>query len=299
MKVFIFIFVSLSATSDSFAQLRITQYLVKADSTELIFDRFHPKGEVDIKLYDHEIQLKTKTSGYGSVSKIYPVKDIKYSVYNKEKARSENVYHCNGELGEMVFRFWMNDEGFLASMQEGSTLVVYSGEVSHYNHTKEARESTFETNESDETLTQSESTITISESDQSNSANSNDGFTEEKIDETFSFGAGKESPTHISEGVGNGSGNAVGSGNYNSGRKVIKPPTFDSKAQQEGSIALDLWVNAKGQVTKTRFKPSKSTSGSAYLIHLAEKAAKTMRYDTKSGAEIEHVGFLIFTFKKI
>lgn len=97
---------------------------------------------------------------------------------------------------------------------------------------------------------------------------------------------------------GKGNGSVEGDGKYNPSRKLTVRPAIDANAQEEGTVALDIWVNADGVVEKTRLKESESSTGSAYLIKLAEKAAKTMRYERKSGAELEHVGYQRFVFTK-
>jgi len=100
------------------------------------------------------------------------------------------------------------------------------------------------------------------------------------------------------DGVDKGDGSGP-EGTYNPSRKVTVAPTFSGKAQEEGKIALDIYVDENGKVNHVRYKESKSTSGSAYLIKLATAAAKTMKYDKKPGAGIEHVGYEVFEFRKI
>lgn len=90
-----------------------------------------------------------------------------------------------------------------------------------------------------------------------------------------------------------------GDGVANPNRKITTPPTFDGSAQEAGKIALDIWVDENGNVIQVRYKESKSTSGNQYLINLATKAAKTMKYEKKPGAVKEYVGYQIFEFKKI
>jgi len=99
-------------------------------------------------------------------------------------------------------------------------------------------------------------------------------------------------------GVGNGSGPG-GDGNSNLNRKLTTAPEFNANVQEEGKIALDIWVDENGTVVQVRYKESKSTSGSEYLISLASRAAKTMRYEKKPGALKEYVGYQIFAFKKV
>tara|TARA_B110000037_G_scaffold58902_1_gene71917 strand:+ start:57635 stop:58273 length:639 start_codon:yes stop_codon:yes gene_type:complete len=74
-------------------------------------------------------------------------------------------------------------------------------------------------------------------------------------------------------------------------RAIIKKPNFESNLQEEGEIALKLWV-------KALLDPNQSNSGSQYLIHEAQKAAKTMRYFTNVNVPSEYVGTKIFSFKK-
>ena len=84
----------------------------------------------------------------------------------------------------------------------------------------------------------------------------------------------------------------------NANRAILKKPVFDSNMQIEGEIALKLWVDANGFVVKTMLDPAQSNSGSKYLIREAIKAAKTMRYNTKTGVPAEYVGTKVFSFKK-
>lgn len=98
--------------------------------------------------------------------------------------------------------------------------------------------------------------------------------------------------------VGNGTGPG-GDGNANPNRKVTAAPTIDGNAQESGIIALDIWVDENGNVIQVKYKESKSTSGSQYLITLATRAAKTMKYEKKPGAIKEYVGYQRFEFTKI
>jgi hypothetical protein len=98
---------------------------------------------------------------------------------------------------------------------------------------------------------------------------------------------------------GTGEGDKEGPGTYNPNRKVVQKANINSNAQEEGTIALDIWVDANGNVIQTRLKETESTSGSDYLISLAKKAAKTMKYEKKPGALKEHVGYQRFHFKKV
>jgi len=156
-------------------------------------------------------------------------------------------------------------------------------------------------------VTQEEETTPVPSGNGSSNNESTQQESEPQPDSDFSFpgsgtgGAGAGTGGNFGSGTGvggDGTGNTPGDGAYNPNRKMKTAPNFNSNAQEEGRIALDIWVDANGNVVKTRFKESKSTSGSQYLIRLAEKAAKTMKYDKKPGAASEHVGYKVFEFRK-
>ncbi|WP_070138622.1 energy transducer TonB [Crocinitomix algicola] len=126
-------------------------------------------------------------------------------------------------------------------------------------------------------------------------------------DETFGFPGGGGDGTGTGNGTafgqgdgvgGDGAGDTPGSGTYNPDRKVTKAPSFNANAQEEGDVALDIYVDENGKVIKTRYNQSKSNTGSQYLINLAEKAAKTMKYSPKPGKPSEYVGYKVFSFIK-
>lgn len=83
------------------------------------------------------------------------------------------------------------------------------------------------------------------------------------------------------------------------GRLVTKAPTFKANAQEEGTIALKIFVDASGKVVRTMVAQEASNSGSTYLINMAREAALTMRYEEKQGVPFEYVGIKLFTFKKV
>jgi len=101
------------------------------------------------------------------------------------------------------------------------------------------------------------------------------------------------------DGVGEGGqGTDTGAGTTNLKRKVINYGGITAQSQEEGKVAIDIWVNDKGEVVKTRFNPNKSNSPSSYLIGLATKWAKTMQYEKLLGAPTQYVGTQVFNFTK-
>jgi len=84
----------------------------------------------------------------------------------------------------------------------------------------------------------------------------------------------------------------------NNSRAIIKAPQLDMNAQEEGRIALKLWVDQDGNIVKTQLDEARSTSGSSYLIRLAKKAALSMQYEQSEKKMFEFVGIKIFQFQK-
>mgnify|MGYP006077256005 CR=1 FL=1 len=159
--------------------------------------------------------------------------------------------------------------------------------------------------ESTQDLAQQEDESTYVPSGNGNAQNDNTADSEPEPDSDFTFGGGagqgdgNGTAFGNGDGVGgNGNGNTPGDGNFNPDRKVTTEPSFNANAQEEGIVALDIWVDANGNVIKTRFNESKSTTGNQYLIRLAEKAAKTMKYNKKPGVPSEKVGYKRFKFTK-
>ena len=153
--------------------------------------------------------------------------------------------------------------------------------------------------------THTQTTTTTPTPSGSGTSNNSNSQAEPRVDSDFTFGGGSGSGNGNGtsfgngDGVGgNGTGNTPGDGAYNPSRKVEKGASYKAEAQEEGVVALDIWVDASGKVIKTRFNQSKSTSGSQYLIGLAVKAAKTMKYQDKPGAASEFVGYVEFGFRK-
>jgi len=159
--------------------------------------------------------------------------------------------------------------------------------------------------------TQEDSPVTVN-SGQSNTnqetTNTTTTTEQPKVDNTFTFGdnggnsSGNGSGTGFGNGDGvggNGSGNTPGNGSStNKKRKLIDAGGITAQTQEEGKIALDIWVDEKGNVVRTKYNASHSTSGSEKLKTLARKWAFTLQYDKLLGAPVQHVGYKVFTFKK-
>jgi hypothetical protein len=95
-------------------------------------------------------------------------------------------------------------------------------------------------------------------------------------------------------------GNDAGEGepNVNLNRKLINKGGITAQSQENGKVAIDIWVDDKGGVVKVKFNPTKSNTSSQHLIGLAKKWAKTIKYDESLGSPIQFVGYQVFSFTK-
>ena len=155
---------------------------------------------------------------------------------------------------------------------------------------------------------QEEATVSVPSGSGNSKTTKTTKVAEPKPDASFTFSGGTGNNGQTGDGDNFGKGTGVvdsegdgpdATGKYNPNRKVVKGADINSNAQEEGIIALDIWVDASGKVVRTRLKATESTSGSDYLITLAKKAAASMKYDSKPGSGEEHVGYKRFHFKKV
>jgi hypothetical protein len=160
--------------------------------------------------------------------------------------------------------------------------------------------------------TQEESPVTVNDGQANTNQETSNTSTqteEPKVDNTFTFGGNGGNTSGNGSGTGFGNGDGVGgnghgdtpgdgSSTYNTKRKLIDKGGITAQTQEEGKIALDIWVDENGNVVRTKYNASHSTSGSENLKTLARKWAFTLQYDKLLGAPVQHVGYKVFTFKK-
>ncbi|MBK6524132.1 MAG: hypothetical protein IPO32_20110 [Crocinitomicaceae bacterium] len=161
-------------------------------------------------------------------------------------------------------------------------------------------------NSAEEQPTQQEHSVEVNAGNQNQTENGVNNQPQPDQSLGFNGNNGNNNGDGDGNGFGDGDGTNVGSGtgpngdgNSNPNRKITTAPTIDGNAQESGIIALDIWVDENGNVIQVKYKEAKSTSGSQYLITLATRAAKTMKYEKKPGAIKEYVGYQRFEFTKI
>jgi periplasmic protein TonB len=81
------------------------------------------------------------------------------------------------------------------------------------------------------------------------------------------------------------------------GRGMVGEPTLNEKPTEEGKVVLDIYVDRQGKVISTSRNYAQSNTSSSYLFELAEKAAKTARFNVKDNAATSQKGKMTFNFK--
>jgi len=79
-----------------------------------------------------------------------------------------------------------------------------------------------------------------------------------------------------------------------SGRHITGLPSFTDDFNDNAKIAVDIHVDANGNVTDADFQPRGSTTGDASMIAIAKRKARLVKFNS---GDDESVGTLIFNFK--
>lgn len=121
-----------------------------------------------------------------------------------------------------------------------------------------------------------------------------------------SGGGGSEGSTEGTGNEGTTEGNIEGKGVVGgkdgigwelSGRGMVGDPSLSEKPTEEGKVVLDIYVDRQGKVIRTARNYVESNTSSSYLFELAEKAAKTARFNVKDNAAPSQKGKMTFNFK--
>ena len=78
------------------------------------------------------------------------------------------------------------------------------------------------------------------------------------------------------------------------GRHVVSTPSFTDDFNDNAKVALDIHVDANGNVTDAQYTPRGSTTGDGNMIAIAKRKAKLVKFS--SGSD-ESVGTIVFNFR--
>lgn len=119
---------------------------------------------------------------------------------------------------------------------------------------------------------------------------------------TAQNGSGGDGNTGKPGNVGVPGGDPAGSGRGGwgdwrlSGRGLGKGPSITEKPSEGGTVALNIWVDRTGKVTRVTQNLDKSTTTSQVLFNLAKKAALQCTFTPKPDAAAEQKGEMTFVF---
>jgi TonB family protein len=100
-------------------------------------------------------------------------------------------------------------------------------------------------------------------------------------------------------GGGNGAGNGMGSKWGLDGlgdRTMVNEPKVNGTAPDEGTVTVDIWVDANGSVTKALANAAKSNTSNGTLFKMAEEAARKAKFSSSPGSS-EKKGSIKIRFK--
>ncbi len=111
-----------------------------------------------------------------------------------------------------------------------------------------------------------------------------------------SAGTGGGSGGGNGTGVGTGTGGGSGSNWSLAGRQILNNPKVQGNAPDEGTVTVDIWVDANGNVTKAIANAAKSNTSNGTLFKMAEDAARKAKFNSSAGGN-EQKGSIKITFK--
>jgi outer membrane biosynthesis protein TonB len=104
---------------------------------------------------------------------------------------------------------------------------------------------------------------------------------------------GDPNATNYTGGAGHGNSGVIISRGL-SGRHITGLPSFTDDFNENAKIAVDIHVDANGNVTDADYQPRGSTSGDASLIAIAKRKARLVKFNS---GDDESVGTLVFNFR--
>jgi len=104
---------------------------------------------------------------------------------------------------------------------------------------------------------------------------------------------GDPNATNYTGGAGHGNSGVIISRGL-TGRHITGMPSFTDDFNENAKIAVDIHVDANGNVTDADYQPRGSTSGDASLIAIAKRKARLVKFNS---GDDESVGTLVFNFR--
>jgi len=81
------------------------------------------------------------------------------------------------------------------------------------------------------------------------------------------------------------------------GRGLMRGPNISDKPDHGGKVALNIWVDREGRVTRVTQNLDKSTTTSQVLFNIAKKGAMQCTFSARTDGPAEQMGLLVFIFE--
>jgi hypothetical protein len=81
------------------------------------------------------------------------------------------------------------------------------------------------------------------------------------------------------------------------GRGLMRGPNITDKPDHGGKVALNIWVDRAGKVTRVTQNLDKSTTTSQVLFNIAKKGAQQCTFSARADGPAEQIGMLVFIFE--
>ncbi len=81
------------------------------------------------------------------------------------------------------------------------------------------------------------------------------------------------------------------------GRGFMRGPSITDKPNEGGKVALNIWVDREGKVTRVTQNLDKSTTTSTVLFNIAKKGALQCVFSARADGPAEQMGLLVFIFE--
>jgi hypothetical protein len=78
------------------------------------------------------------------------------------------------------------------------------------------------------------------------------------------------------------------------GRSIVRTPSFEDEFNENAKVALDIRIDANGNVTSADYQPRGSTTSDPGMIDIAKRKARQVKFNAGSG---ESAGTIVFNFK--
>lgn len=97
--------------------------------------------------------------------------------------------------------------------------------------------------------------------------------------------------------VGTGSGSGISISRGLKGRKITRLPSFQDDFSENAKVAVDIKIDAVGNVIGASIQPRGTTTGNATLKNIALQKARQLKFSPDDEGPEEQIGTILFDFR--